>query len=89
MTKGNYRAELNIRLPFSLVINDESQNSLKIIPAYWFMYNMYAIARNAWKYKDRDKRFDKTQLIEFDYLAPDTVEEISFFQPDSDNFLCF
>lgn len=76
MTKGNYPAELNIRLPFSLVINDESQNSLKIIPAYWFMYNMYAIARNAWKYKDRDKRFDKTQLIEFDYLAPDTVEEI-------------
>lgn len=76
MTKGNYPAELNIRLPFSLVINDESEDSLKIMPAYWFMYNMYAIARNSWKYKDRDKRYDKTQLLEFDYLAPDTIEEI-------------
>jgi hypothetical protein len=46
------------------------------MPAYWFMYNMYALERNAWKYKDRDKRIEKKQLIEYDYLAPDTVNEI-------------
>ena len=46
------------------------------MPAYWFMYNMYALARNSWKYVDRDKRNDKTQQIEYDYLAPDTVNEM-------------
>ena len=43
------------------------------MPAYWFMYNMYALARNAWKYQDRDKRTFRTQHIEYDYLAPDTI----------------
>ena len=37
---------------------------------------MYALERNAWKYKDRDKRTKKIQLIEYNYLAPDTVNEI-------------
>jgi hypothetical protein len=37
---------------------------------------MYALTRNAWKYSDRDKRTHKTQHIEFDYLAPDTINEI-------------
>jgi hypothetical protein len=46
------------------------------MPAYWFMYNMYALARNAGKYHDRDNRYDKTQKIEYDVLAPDTVNEI-------------
>ena len=46
------------------------------MPAYWFMYNMYALTRNAWKYTDRDKRTHKIQHIEFDYLAPDTINEI-------------
>ena len=46
------------------------------MPAYWFMYNMYALERNAWKYRDRDKRTSKVQLIEYNYLAPDTVNEI-------------
>src|SRR5580698_7563367 len=35
-----------------------------------------ALTRNAWKYTDRDKRTDKTQLLEFDYLAPDTISEM-------------
>ncbi len=47
------------------------------MPAYWFMHNMYALARNAWKYGDRDKRPDKTQLLEYDYLAPDSVDELA------------
>jgi hypothetical protein len=46
------------------------------MPGYWFMYNMYAIERNSRKYKERDKRTFKYQHIEFDYLAPDTVNEI-------------
>jgi len=76
LAKGDYPAELNIPIPFSLVSNDVSNDRLVIMPAYWFMYNMYALARNAWKYIDRDKRTEKTQLIEYDFLAPDSVNEI-------------
>jgi hypothetical protein len=36
---------------------------------------MYALARNAWKYIDRDKRTDTTQYLEYSYLAPDTINE--------------
>ncbi|HEX4374092.1 MAG TPA: DUF4954 family protein, partial [Puia sp.] len=76
IAKGAYPSELNIPIPFSLISNNESENELVIMPAYWFMYNMYALARNAWKYADRDKRNDKTQLLEFDFLAPDSVNEM-------------
>jgi len=76
LAKGDYPAELHISFPFSLVSNDTSRDQLVIMPAYWFMYNMYALARNSWKYIDRDKRTDKTQLIEYDFLAPDSVNEI-------------
>jgi hypothetical protein len=53
-----------------------SNDKLVIMPAYWFQYNMYALARNAVKYVDRDNRIDKSQHIEYDFLAPDTVNEI-------------
>ncbi len=76
LTKSDYPAELNIPLPFCLVSNDISNNRLLIMPGYWFMYNMYALSRNAWKYQDRDKRTEKIQLIEYDYLAPDTINEM-------------
>jgi hypothetical protein len=76
IAKGDFPAELNIPLPFSLVSNDVSNDRLVIMPAYWFMYNMYALARNAGKYNSRDKRIDKTQHLEYDYLAPDSVNEI-------------
>ncbi len=76
LAKGDYPSELNIQIPFSLVSNDTSADELVVMPAYWFQYNMYALARNSWKYVDRDRRIDKTQLIEFDYLAPDTINEI-------------
>ncbi len=69
-------SELNIPFPFSLIVTDEHENQLNIMPGYWFMHNMYALARNSWKYIDRDKRTDKTQYIEYDYLAPDSVEEM-------------
>jgi len=76
VTKGDYPAELNIRIPFSLISNDVTNNKLVIMPGYWFMYNMYALERNGWKYIDRDNRKEKIQLIEYDYLAPDSIAEI-------------
>jgi hypothetical protein len=76
LAKGDYPAELNVPFPFSLVSNDVSDDRLLIMPGYWFMYNMYAMARNAWKYVDRDKRIDRTQSIEYDFLAPDSINEI-------------
>ncbi len=77
MAKGDYPAELDIPLPFSLVSNDNSNDELLVMPAYWFLHNMYALARNAWKYADRDKRLEKIQLLEYDYLAPDSLQELA------------
>jgi hypothetical protein len=76
LAKGNYPAELDIPLPFALVANDERKRRLLVMPAYWWMHNMYALARNTWKYNTRDHRKTKAQHIEFDALAPDTAEEI-------------
>lgn len=76
LAKGDYPAEMNIPLPFCLVSNDVTNNKLVIMPAYWFMYNLYALARNAAKYADRDKRNKRLQVIEYDFLAPDSVNEI-------------
>jgi len=76
IAKGDFPAELNIPVPFSLLSNDVSHDKLVVMPGYWLMYNMYALARNAWKYVDRDRRTVKKQLIEYDYLAPDTINEL-------------
>ncbi|KAF0238273.1 MAG: hypothetical protein FD183_1497 [Chitinophagaceae bacterium] len=76
ISKGDYPAELNIPFPFSLISNDVQHDRLTIMPAYWFLYNMYALARNAWKYIDRDKRSNKIQHLEYNYLAPDSINEI-------------
>lgn len=76
IAKGDFPAELDISLPFSLVSNDVSRDRLLIMPGYWFHYNMYALARNVSKYASRDKRSFKNQYIEYDYLAPDSVNEL-------------
>lgn len=76
VVKGDYPYEMNIELPFTLVNNNVSSNKLVLLPGYWFRYNMYALARNAFKYKDRDKREHPVQWIEYDFLAPDTVNEL-------------
>lgn len=76
IAKGDYPAELNIPLPFCLISNDVHNDQLLIMPGYWFQYNMYAILRNERKFADRDRRKDKKQLLEYDFLAPDTVNEI-------------
>lgn len=76
IAKGDFPAELDIPLPFSLVSNEVHSDTLIIMPAYWMMYNMYAILRNEGKFAARDKRKEKLQDIEYDFLAPDTINEI-------------
>jgi hypothetical protein len=76
VSKGDYPAELNIPIPFSLINNDVTNNQLVIMPGYWFIYNMYALQRNCSKYVSRDKRKERIQQIEYDYLAPDSINEI-------------
>ena len=76
IAKGDFPAELNIPLPFSLVNNDVSRDRLVVMPGYWFLYNLYALARNESKYSARDKRTDKSIYYEYDFLAPDSVNEM-------------
>ena len=76
LAKADYAYELDIPLPFSLVNNDVSKDELQLMPAYWMMYNLFALERNAWKYEARDQRIEKTQRLEWHYLAPDTIDSI-------------
>src|SRR6266496_1827206 len=76
IAKGDFPSELNIPIPFSLVSNDVAHDKLVVMPAYWFMHNMYALTRNAGKYEDRDKRTERIQFMEYDWLAPDSVNEM-------------
>lgn len=76
ISKGDFPAELDIQLPFSLVSNDVSNDRLLVMPAYWFQYNLYALTRNEWKYASRDARKNKHQQLEISYLAPDSVNEM-------------
>ncbi|MCX7656344.1 MAG: DUF4954 family protein [Treponemataceae bacterium] len=76
LAKGAYPYELYIPLPFSLVNNNVSRDELEVMPAYYWMYNLYALERNSWKFRMRDKRVNPVQRIETDYLAPDTAAEI-------------
>lgn len=76
VSKANYNYELNIKFPFSLVINNEHAEQLEIMPAYYWMHNMYSLERNNKKFLKRDRRIKKVQIIETDYLAPDTACEI-------------
>ncbi len=74
-SKGSYQHELNISYPFSLVAACGENEPVQIMPAYWFMFNMFAIARNNYKFKKRDARVHKIQHIETDPLAPDTMQQ--------------
>lgn len=76
LSKADYPSELDISLPFSLVNNNVSKDRLEVMPGYWWLYNMYALARNSWKFRNRDNRIHKIQNIEFEPFAPDTIEEI-------------
>jgi NDP-sugar pyrophosphorylase family protein len=76
LAKGDYPAEMNIPLPFALLNDNTAKDQLEIMPAFWWLFNMFALARNTSKFLGRDKRVNKIQHIEFESLAPDTVEEI-------------
>lgn len=76
IVKGDFLHELDIRFPFCLVSNEVDTNRLVVLPAYWFLYNMYAMMRNTSKFQSRDKRKFKNQYIEYDVLAPDTINEM-------------
>jgi hypothetical protein len=76
IANGDYPSELNIPLPFSLVNNNVHKNRLEVMPAYFWLYNLYSLERNSWKARLRDRRKIKVQHLETDYLAPDTAEEI-------------
>jgi len=76
IAKGSYPVEMNIPLPFSLVTTNSGENMREVMPAYYWLYNLYALERNSWKFSSRDKRHFKEQHIETDYLAPDTAGEI-------------
>ncbi len=75
LAKGAYPAEMWNPFPFSLMSNDEKNGELHVMPAFSWLYNMYAMARNNWKYNTRDNRVFKVQNIEFDAYAPDSMEE--------------
>lgn len=76
VAKGIYLNEMNIPLPFALVNNNTEKNQLEVMPAYWWMYNMFALDHCMRKFVKRDKRKVKAQHIDFQLLAPDTAEEI-------------
>ena len=77
VSKGSYQNELDIPYPFALVSPGENgKQAVRITPAWWFMYDMFAITRNNNKFKKRDKRKVKVQNIETDPFAPDTMQEI-------------
>jgi hypothetical protein len=76
LAKGDYEAEIRNPFPFSLISQDLSRDRLQVMPAYWFMYNLYGLCRNEWKYLKRDQRTERIQHIETAYLAPDSVNEM-------------
>lgn len=76
IAKGDYPAEIDLPLPFSLLSHNVGERRLEVTPAFWWMRNMYALARNSWKFGARDTRIHRTQHLQHDALAPDTVEEI-------------
>ena len=78
ISKGSYQYELNILYPFSLVSSNSETGGINVLPGYWFLYNMFAMARNKSKFSARDKRFIKQQHIETDPFAPDTIQEVLF-----------
>jgi hypothetical protein len=76
IAKGAYQTEFDLKLPFSLITLDEKSGSATVLPAFWFTHNMYAVMRSKQKFAARDNRAHRGRFIEYDPLAPDTVDEI-------------
>lgn len=75
LTKADYPNQLHLSLPFSLVTYNQPLRQLELIPAYWWMYNRYALLRNEDKFSSRDQRHIKLHSIETSFMAPDTIVE--------------
>lgn len=74
LAKSSFGYELDIKLPFALVSDNVKENTLDVMPAYWWRHNMYALFRNNWKFQ---KRLGKgSDGIEYQFMAPDTAEDI-------------
>ena len=74
LAKSSFAYELDIKLPFALVSDNVKENTLDVMPAYWWRHNMYALFRNDWKFQ---KRLGKDgEGIECQFMAPDTAEEV-------------
>ncbi len=74
LAKSSFAYELDIRLPFALVSDNVKENTLDVMPAYWWRHNMYALFRNNWKFQ---KRLGKDgECIEYQFMAPDTAEDV-------------
>ena len=76
IAKGSYPGELDVRLPFCLVSNSGDNKELHLRPGFWFRYNMYALVRNSEKWCIREKRDAREALVNYDWLAPDTVNSM-------------
>ncbi len=76
LAKGDYPAELNIPYPLALVNNNSAQDQLEVMPAYWWLYNMYALKKFETKFRNRDRRILKRQHIDLDLWAPDLAEQM-------------
>ncbi|MGP1459817.1 MAG: DUF4954 family protein [Treponema sp.] len=75
--KGSYQYELNVPYPFALVTaGDAADSPVNVVPAWQFMHNMFAVARNKYKFDKRDTRVTKIQQVETNPLAPDTMEYV-------------
>ena len=76
-SKGSYPYELDVQYPFCLLAPGDTPTSpVHILPGWWFMYDMFAIVRNKYKFAKRDRRFVKVQNIELNPFAPDTMQEV-------------
>jgi NDP-sugar pyrophosphorylase family protein len=76
LAKGDYGREIFNPFPFSMIYKEEQSGQLVIYPAFWFIYNMYALERNWQKFNKRDGRIDKAITFHYHYLGPDTVCEM-------------
>src|SRR5574344_1245180 len=76
VAKGSYPYELDVPYPFALVAPGGTDKPVHVLPAYWFLSNLFALARNRGKFLRRDGRVLRVQHIETDPLAPDTMQEI-------------
>ncbi|GAB6276116.1 MAG: DUF4954 family protein [Rectinema sp.] len=76
LSKSDYKHELDIKFPFCLVDSDETQGKLILVPGWWWHSNTYALMRNEKKFKERDRRIDRSIQFIYSPFAPDTMSEI-------------